>query len=70
MAKFGFYYIESKMKNVIRHAVSTICIKINHSKKYAFIYDMQTIKWAIHKPEDLKLSFRANLKKGEEGLKS
>ena len=40
---------------------STIRIKINHPKKYAFVYNVQTIKRAIREPQDLKPSSCAEL---------
>ena len=46
---------------------SAICIKINHSKKYAFVYNVQMIKQAIHKPQDPKLHPVQNSRKGGGG---
>ena len=54
MAEFGFYYIERKMSLGV--GFSSICIEINHPKKYAFVYDVQMIKQAILEPQDLILS--------------
>ena len=52
----GSIILRRKWKMSLEVRFSAICIKIKHPKKYAFVYNVQMIKWAICKPQDLKLA--------------
>ena len=52
----GFIILRKKWKISLDVRLSALCIKINHPKKYAFVYDVQMIKQAILEPQDLILS--------------
>ena len=57
----GFIILRKKWKISLDVRLSALCIKINHPKKYDFVYDVETTQWTIHELQDLKLSSCSDL---------